>query len=84
MAQMHPEFNRLVIENAKLKATLKASEYEKQKMLELIQNLLERIDNCNVFGGGDPSIIVNKNPSNTDDTKKVPPAHNIGSNLLKR
>ena len=45
MDHIHPEFERLVIENAKLKASLKAADYEKQKMLQLIQNLLAEM-NC--------------------------------------
>ena len=35
------EFDRLVVENARLKATLKASDYERQKLVHLVKNLMQ-------------------------------------------
>ena len=41
MASVNPEeFQLLVLENAKLNAALKASEYEREKLLTLVQNLI--------------------------------------------
>ena len=41
MASVNPEeFQLLVLENAKLNAALKASEYEREKLLALVQNLI--------------------------------------------
>ena len=44
MENMQSEFERLVIENCKLKASLKAAEYEKEKLLELVKTLLSDLD----------------------------------------
>ena len=60
MDHMHPEFKRLIIENAKLKATLKAADYEKQKMLELIQNLLATMNTVSGANENEPSYCADK------------------------
>ena len=44
MENMDSEFERLVIENCKLKASLTAANYEKEKLLELVKNLLSNLD----------------------------------------
>ena len=44
MENIDSEVERLLIENAKLKASLKASNYEKEKLLELVKNLLLNLD----------------------------------------
>ena len=44
MENTHSEFEKLVIENCKLKANLKAANYEKEKLLELVKNLLSDLD----------------------------------------
>ena len=56
MDHMHPEFERLIIENAKLKASLNAADYEKQKMLELIQNLLATMNTVSGANENKPSL----------------------------
>ena len=44
MENIDSEVERLLIENAKLKASLKASNYEKEQLLELVKNLLLNLD----------------------------------------
>ena len=55
---MHPEFERLIIENAKLKASLKAADYERHKMLELIQNLLAEMNTASGINENKPSYCT--------------------------
>ena len=64
MENIDSEVERLLIENAKLKASLKASNYEKEKLLELVKNLLLNLDGPYSF-----DIDVNyedKNDSNLE------------------
>ena len=64
MENIDSEVDRLLIENAKLKASLKASNYEKEKLLELVKNLLVNLDGPYSF-----DIDVNcegKNDSNLE------------------
>ena len=64
MENIDSEVERLLIENAKLKASLKASNYEKEKLLELVKNLLLNLDGPYTF-----DIDVNcegKNDSNLE------------------
>ena len=58
---MHLEFERLIIENAKLKASLKAADYERQKMLELIQNLLADMNGASAINEDKPSYHTDNN-----------------------
>ena len=40
---MDSDFEIILVENAKLKASLKAANYEKEKLLELVKNLLSNM-----------------------------------------
>ena len=60
MENMHSEFDRLVIENAKLNASLKAADYEKEKLLELVKNLLSAMK---------VSAPINQNATIRESTK---------------
>ena len=61
MDHIHPQFERLIIENAKLKASLKAADYERQKMLELIQNLLAEMNGASEINEDKPSYHTDNN-----------------------
>ena len=45
MENLQSELHKLTVENCKLKASLKAAAYEKEKLLELVKNLLTALDN---------------------------------------
>ena len=64
MENIDSEVERLLVENAKLKASLKASNYEKEKLLELVKNLLLNLDGPYLF---DTDInCENQNDSNLE------------------
>ena len=69
MENMHSELKHLVIENAKLKASLKAAKYEKEKLLELVKNLLLDLDASATFNEisdfKEPDVIYHMQASNT-------------------
>ena len=74
MESLESELQRITIENCKLKASLKASTYEKEKLLELVKNLLTALDKSDTSNTLDllkphnqaTSRIVSNNISNTD------------------
>ena len=72
MDHMHPEFERLIIENAKLKASLKAADYEKQKMLELIQNLLATMNTVSGANENKPSYSADIKPMRDSNSHPQP------------
>jgi len=45
MENLQSELHTLTVDNCKLKASLKAAAYEKEKLLELVKNLLTALDN---------------------------------------
>ena len=45
MENLQSELHKITVENCKLKASLKAATYEKEKLLELVKNLLTALDN---------------------------------------
>ena len=69
---MHPEFERLIIENAKLKASLKAADYERQKMLELIQNLLATMNTISGINENKPSYYTDNKRMNDSNNHAQP------------
>ena len=67
MESLESELHRITIENCKLKASLKAAAYEKEKLLELVKNLLTALDNS-----ADPnniSILKPKQPKTCASTE---------------
>ena len=59
MGSLELELHRMTIENCKLKASLKAATYEKEKLLELVKNLLTALDNSEA-----PDDIITLKPKN--------------------
>ena len=45
MENLQSELHKITVENCKLKASLKAATYEKEKLLELVKNVLTALDN---------------------------------------
>ena len=68
MESLESELHRMTIENCKLKASLKAATYEKEKLLELVKNLLTALDNSEA--PDDISILKPKNPKTFVSTKQ--------------
>ena len=67
MESLESELHRITIENCKLKASLKAATYEKEKLLELVKNLLTALDNSEA--PSNISILKSKNPETCISTK---------------
>ena len=61
MESLESELHRITIENCKLKASLKAATYEKEKLLDLVKNLLTALDNSEA--PNNISILKSKNPA---------------------
>ena len=74
MGSLESELQRITIENCRLKASLKAATYEKEKLLELVKNLLTALDKSDTPNRIDllkqhnqaTHRIVSNNISNTD------------------
>ena len=66
MESLESELQRITIENCKLKASLKASTYEKEKLLELVKNLLTALDKSDT-----PNKIDLLKPNNQATTQIV-------------